>query len=198
MKRYIAGVVLLLPIIAPSTARACESGQGSGIEINATTKQVTYYCVDIPTPSQTQLEAEARQRIEQTLVEQAKNNRVTQIAESSIDVSSVDEPTVRPTIVEINATTGQVVERPYSDDELIQWRLDQASYLAKLKAREKAKDNATLGVNSCVNWSAYYLSGTQCHYDSIIISQEEIGNQYNDLYALWSPDWFEMLLSWLR
>lgn len=200
MKRIIFIALLLAPLFNSTMAQAsCGAGQGSGVDVNATTKQVTYYCYDIVQPTQTELEAEARQRIEQTLVQQANANPVTQTIEPPIVVSTIaDEPTVRPRIVEVNATTGVVIEREYNDAELAQWRIDRASYSAQEQAREIARSNAQTGVNTCVNWSAFEASGTQCHYESVPVSQEEIDNQYNFLFELWSPDWFENLLSWLR
>lgn len=199
MKRIIFIALLLAPLFNNTMAQAsCGAGQSSGVNMNVTTQQVTYYCYDIVQPTLTQLETEARQRIEQTLSQQAYTNAITETIEPAVVSISNNEPTERLRLVEHNITTGEIIEREYTDSEMEQWRIDQATYTAKLQAQKVAENNARLGINTCVNWSTDSLFGTECHYGFAPVSQEEIDNQYNFLFDLWSPDWFQNLLSWLR
>ena len=200
MKRILFSIALTASLLYASPAQAsCGAGQGSGVDINATTQVVTYFCYDIVPPSQTQLEQEARQRIEQTLSQQANANPVTKTIESSVIVTEpYQEPAERPRVMEVNATTGEVIVRDYNDAEMAQWRIDRALYLGQQQAYEVAKSNATAGVNTCVDWSAFDMSGTECFYEQISVSATDIDYQYDFLYELWSPDWYEMLWSWLR
>ena len=200
MKRILFSIALTASLLYAIPAQAsCGAGQGSGVEINVTTQQVSYYCFDITPPSQSELESEARQRIEQTLSQQANANPVTTTIESSVIVTEpYQEPAERPRLIEVNATTGVVIEREYNDAEMAQWRIDRAYYSGRQEAYEIAKSNATAGVNTCVNWSAFEMSGTECFYEQVPVNVEDIDYQYDFLYELWSPDWYEMLWSWLR
>lgn len=200
MKRIIFIALLLAPLFNSTMAQAsCGAGQGSGVDMNVMTKEITYYCYDIEVPSQTQLEIEARQKIEQNLSQEANNSYVTQIIDSSINVTNLsDEPLIRPRTIDFNVATGSITEREYNDDEMAQWRIDQTYYQAKSQALQIARDNLVSGINTCVSWSALELTGAECHYQPVNITQIEIDNEYNYLYELWSPNWFEMLLAWLR
>lgn len=200
MKRILFSIALTAPLLYAIPAQAsCGAGQGSGVEINVTTQQVSYYCFDITPPSQTELEQEARQRIEQTLSQQANANPVTTTIESSVIVTEpYQEPLERPRIIEFDVTTGEVIVRDYNDAEMAQYRIDRAYDLGRQEAYEIAKSNASAGVNTCVNWSAFDMSGTECFYEQISVSTADIDYQYDFLYELWSPDWYEMLWSWLR
>lgn len=200
MKRIaLIGLVAGLLPLQITPAQACGAGQGSGVDVNATTQVVTYFCYDIVPPSQAQLEQEARQRIEQTLSQQANSNPITRTIESSVVVTEpYQEPAERPRVMEVNATTGEVIVRDYNDAEMAQWRIDRATYLGQQQAYEVAKSNATAGVNACVEWFAFEMGGTVCHYEPVPISNEQIDYQYDFLYELWSPGWYEMLWSWLR
>lgn len=199
MKRILFCMLLISPMLTTTTAYACGEGQGNALEINVTTKEVRTYCYDIIQPSQAELEAQAKQRVEQTLVQQANSNPVTQTLDSVVSVSTLaDEPEQRPRVLEVNATTGVVTEREYNDVEMAQWRIDQTANQARQQATDLAKANATSGVNACVEWIALNQSGTSCHYEQVPVTQEEIDYQFNFLVELFNPNWFEMLMTWLK
>jgi hypothetical protein len=52
MKRAIVAIVFISSFIGISTAHAgsCPAGQGTAVDVNATTQVVTYSCITLPTP----------------------------------------------------------------------------------------------------------------------------------------------------
>lgn len=198
MKRILLSV-MLLPIFVSTPAQAsCGAGQSGGVDINVTTRQVTYYCFDIQPLNVTEAENKAKQQIEQTLNESANTNTATKTLSDSVVVNYQpdDAPTYRG--IEVNATTGEIIEYNYTDEQISVMESNRLRNQAQRQAIEIARANAETGVSVCVNWTTSNEIGTECHYQPIVVSQEEIDNQYNSLIELWSPDWFEMLLSWLK
>lgn len=175
----------------------CSAGQGKALEINATTKEEWSYCIEIipPTPpTQQELEAKAQQQIAKTITERKNENATTQVSEQTVTA----EPTpVTETLtkIEVNATTGVVTVSELTDTEKEQLAKDRAVWQAQQTARTEAERLAaeTQGTKHCVNWQAQAQSGSECDFDPIPATEEEVTEQFDFLQDLFAFNWFDFL-----
>lgn len=196
-------VLSLLVSILPwqvTQANACESGQASGISINATTKEVTTVCFDIVAPTQAILEAEARAKIQETLSKQANSTPVTVVAEQKVSVTTLSKPQpIPPVVLQVNVATQEVTQRSLNELESARWQKEQVVTKAMEEAQAIANTNTEPGINYCVDWeSVDDITGTNCSYEPVPVAEEEVNYQYDFLYDLFNFNWFEMLLAWLK
>jgi hypothetical protein len=191
--KKIMTLALALAFVTPIEANAsCGAGQGSGVEINVTTKQVTNYCFNVTPLTETEIQEQINNKIEQTLSNKANANPLEQKLETPVIVSNLPStPVERPRILEFNATTGISIEREYNDEEMAQWQIDRATYQAQQEAYEIAKINSNQGINTCVDWSAFDSNGTQCYYNPILITQEQVDAELQFMMNLFTLDWFQ-------
>lgn len=208
MKKIMA-LALLLAIVTPAQANeipgtrvagqgaVCAEGQGKALEINVTTKEEWSYCIEIipPTPpTQQELEAKAQQQIAKTITERKNENAPTVVAEETITA----EPTpITETLtkVEVNATTGVVTVSELTDAEKEEIAKNRAIWQAKENARIEARLLATQtqGTKQCVNWQAQGESGSECDFDPIPATEEEVTEQFEFLQDLFAFNWFDFL-----
>ena len=207
MKKAIM-LALLLTTITPAQANeiagtrvagqgaVCAEGQGKAVEVNATTKKESSYCIEIvlPTPPTIQqVEEKAKTIIAESITKINNQNPVTVVAEETVSV----EPQIITEIltkIEVNATTKVVTVLPLTPAELDQAAKDRAVTESRNQAKTKAKEFAASeqGTEQCVNWSAQEQSGTECALDPILATNEEVEDFWT-IFTLSFFNWYEFL-----
>lgn len=194
-------LAMALAFITPVEANAsCGAGQSSGVEVNATTKQVTYYCFTpepVRVPTQQELQTKVEEGISQTITNQKNANAPTAVVNET--VSAEPEPITEPlTKIEVNATTGVVTVSPLTEIEVAEVIKARTANKARQKAQEEAQRLAVenQGTKYCVNWAAQGRTGAECGFDPIPATQEEVTEQYDFLKDLMAFDWSGFLKLW--
>lgn len=199
--KKIMTLALALAFVTPMEANAsCGAGQSSGVEVNATTKVVTYYCFTpepVKVPTQQEIETKVQESVSKTITEQKNANAPTQVAE--VEVSAEPEPITEPlTKIEVNATTGEVKVLPLNEVEVAEVVKARTASKARQKAQQEAQKLAVenRGTKYCVNWAAQGRTGSECEFDPIPATQEEVTEQYDFLKDLMAFDWSGFLNLW--
>jgi hypothetical protein len=212
MKRI--SFVVALTLIAPNAmaneiagtrvsgqGAVCAEGQGKALEMNATTHEEWSYCYErepISVPTQQQLEERARQVIAERITQQRNAEPETTVNENTVTAEPeiITETLIK---VEVNATTGVVTVSEFTETEKQQLSKDRAVDTARRNARTEAETASrnTVGVRQCVNWQAEGNTGTECAFEPIPATQEEVNQQVDELKELFNINWFAVLLAWL-
>ena len=94
MKKAVIAIVFISSFVSISNAHAdtCPAGQGTAVDVNATTQVVTYSCVTLPSPQPLPI-------IPQTPTLTKKQNKAAQAANTPIlqPIPSTNIPTMTPT-----------------------------------------------------------------------------------------------------
>tara|TARA_R110000868_G_scaffold73093_5_gene212379 strand:- start:418 stop:1023 length:606 start_codon:yes stop_codon:yes gene_type:complete len=201
MKKIII-TALALSVLAPMTqANAdCGVGYGNAVDINVTTKVVTYSCVKLPEPpTREEIVQQSKVDLGQIITQKKNENPIEVINPDVVTVQpSYVEPIQRPTKVEVNATTGVTTVSDLNDDELIDYQNGQAEWEAKTTAQTQAIELAktATGTKQCINWASGLVAGVECHIDPILASQEEIDYTWS-IVEQWLSSWsFNLWSGW--
>jgi hypothetical protein len=212
MKR-ISIIIALLLVMPHATANeiagtrvsgqgaVCAEGQGKAVEINVTTKEETSYCYErepIPLPTQEQLEAKAQEVIAEKLTQQNNADAPTNFAETTV-TAEPEVITETLTKVEINVSTGVVTVSEFTEAEKQQLAKDRAVETARQTAKTEAQTASlnNVGVRQCVNWQAEGQSGSECAFEPIPATEEEVAIEFNALKFFFDANWLDVLLAWL-
>lgn len=210
MKRLLIMIMLLLPTTAvaneiPGTrvlgqGAICAEGQGKAIDFNIATRTETSYCYErepIIPPTQEQLEQAAREQIAQTITQQNNANRETIVSDTPItaDIEPLSEILMAR---ELNIATGITTIRELTKEENELVQQSRAQDKARIAAQEQAKIAAseTQGTEQCVRWSAAGGTGTECAFEPIPATEQEVEDAFSFLYDLFNSNWLLFLNIW--
>lgn len=174
----------------------CAEGQGKAVEVNATTKQESSYCIEIvrpPAPTPEQVETKAKEQVAQTITNQNAQNAPSVTAEETVTVDPRPITEVL-TKVEVNATTQETTITELTEAEKEEVAKNRSIAESKQTAKETAEQQASAdqGTEYCVNWAAQEQSGTECALDPITATEEEVQDWWSILTETFS-DWYEWL-----
>jgi hypothetical protein len=152
IKLLLAGLVLSVVTPMAQASASCGAGYGNAVEINATTKVVTYLCVKLPEPVAQPIKIEPVAPTHTVVIQTANQSMgfsgsLEAVTEQLQKITKTPQaPLADPcalgncTKVEVNATTGVTTVLPLSMSDLAQRYKDaQFQYERNLELTEAAK-----------------------------------------------------------
>lgn len=211
MKKIIT-LALALAFVTPAQANeiqgtrvvgqgaVCGSSEGKAIEVNATTKQESSYCyarvIPVP-PTQEQLEIKVQEDLNKTITQEKNANASTTVVDQPITVEPelITEPLTK---IEVDVSTGIVTVAPLNEIEIAEVVKAQTATKAKQKAQTEAQKLASenKGTRYCINWLAQNQTGSECGFDPIPATTEEVIEEFDFLKELLAFDWSSFLKLW--
>ncbi len=196
--KKILPLALLLTLVTPITANAsCGAGESMGLEVNVATRTQTYYCYKPIEPTQQELENKVKETLTQKISEEKNANTSTIVAETVITKE------IQPTEnnyggISVDATTGEVTVNYYDEKIITEIVRNETQNVARREAQTEATRLASenQGTEICVNWVVHEETGSECRFDPIPVTEEEVQVEYNALQELMAFDWSAFLQLW--